>query len=69
MDDGQGHEEAVERVFERDYGRGRIVDVGADDGVGFNVGEREVVVVCGGDGCDLGAGDAGDAAGFVDVDV
>ncbi len=69
LDYGQGHEEAVEGVFEGDYRGGGVVDVGADDGGGGDVRECEVVVVCGCDGCDLGAGDRGDSAGFVDVDV
>ena len=58
------------RVFSREITEvGCVVDVGADDGGGGDVRECEVVVVGGCDGCDLGAGDRGDSAGFVDVDV
>ena len=69
FDFGLGEDRAVESVFETDDAGGTGVDVVADDGVGFDVGEGEVVVVAGMDGDDHCAGEIGDAAGFVFDDV
>lgn len=45
------------------------MDVVVEDGVSADVVEPEVVVVGGGDAGDEGAGEGGDAAGFVVEDV
>lgn len=52
---------AVEGVFEADDAGGTVVDVVADDDVGFNVLKGEMDAVLGDDGLDSGAGQGRDA--------
>lgn len=56
---GQGHDHAVEGVFEADDARGTGVDVGAEDDVGLDVFEGEVDAVGGDDGRGHCAGEGG----------
>lgn len=56
LDLAQGHDHAVERVFETDDPRGTVVEVVADDDVGLDVLESEVDAVLGDDGLDSSPG-------------
>lgn len=66
---GEREDGAVEGVFEGDDAGRAGVDVVGQDGVGSDVREGEVVGVCRGYAGDEGAGQGGDAAGFVSEDV
>lgn len=62
---GEREEGAVEGVLEADDAGGAGVDVVGQDGVALHVGQGQVVAVLRHDAGDEGAGQGGDAAGFV----